>query len=121
MYVITKPNDLEHIPLTFSEVKGILTTRLKNFLNEYQVEDIISFGAFILLESADEITDFRSMLLTEPITAEQIEWVETIQTESGYTVYNICIVRDDIFAVNIFVPDSIINQNIKNIIGRHIV
>lgn len=120
MQIITKLKDTEKMSLTFAEVKGILTTRLQDFLSEYQVEDIVSFGAFILLESPDEINDYKAMQLSEPVTAEKIEWVETIHTENKHTFYNICIVRDDVFAVNIFIPDLFINQNIKNIIRRHI-
>lgn len=120
MKIITRLKDTEEIPLTFTEVKGILTTRLQGFLSEYQVEDIVSFGAFILLESPDEINDYKAMQLSESVTADNIEWVETIRTENNQTFYNICIVRDDVFAVNIFVPNFIADQNIKHIIRRHI-
>ena len=79
---ITKKEHLDEIPLSLNELKGILSFRLSEFLKEYEVEDIVSFGAFIILESNTEINDFKSMMLTEPITADSIEWVETVKTDT---------------------------------------
>ena len=119
MYLITKKEHLDEIPLSLNVLKGILSFRLSEFLKEYEVEDIVSFGAFIILESNTEINDFKSMMLTEPITADSIEWFETVKTDTK-TYYNICIVRDDVFAVNIFVDKSITDGNIQKLIGGYI-
>ena len=51
MYLITNKEHLDEIPLSLNELKGILSFRLSEFLKEYEVEDIVSFGAFIILES----------------------------------------------------------------------
>lgn len=119
MYLITKKEHLNEIPLSLNVLKGILSLRLSEFLNEYEVEDIVSFGAFIILERNTEIDDFKGMMLTEPITADSIEWVETVKTNTK-TFYNICIVRDDVFAVNIFVDKSIADDNILKLTGGYI-
>ena len=66
MYLITNKEHLDEIPLSLNVLKGILSFRLSEFLKEYEVEDIVSFGAFIILESNTEINDFKAMMLTEP-------------------------------------------------------
>ena len=119
MYLITNKEHLDELPLRLKELKGILSFRLSEFLKEYEVCDIVSFGAFIILERNTEIDDFKGMMLTEPITADSIEWVETVKTDTK-TYYNICIVRDDVFAVNIFVDKSITDDSILKLIGGYI-
>ena len=119
MYLITKKEHLNEIPLSLNVLKGILAFRLSEFLKEYEVCDIVFFGAFIILEKHTEIDDFKGMMLTEPITADSIEWVETVKTDTK-TYYNICIVRDDVFAVNIFVDKSITGDSILKLIGGYI-
>lgn len=119
MYLITNKEHLDELPLSLNELKGILSFRLSEFLKEYEVCDIVFFGAFIILEKHTEIDDFKGMMLTEPITADSIEWVETVKTDTK-TYYNICIVRDDVFAVNIFVDKSITGDSILKLIGGYI-
>ncbi len=119
MYLITNKAHLKEIPLSLNELKGILSFRLSEFLKEYEVEDIVSFGAFVVLESHNEIQNFKDMMLTEPITDNNIEWVETVKTDTK-TYYNICVVRDDVFAVNIFVDEILADTNIKKLIGGYI-
>ena len=119
MYLITNKEHLDEIPLSLNVLKGILSFRLSEFLKEYEVCDIVFFGAFIILEKHTEIDDFKGMMLTEPITADSIEWVETVKTDTK-TYYNIFIVRDDVFAVNIFVDKSITGDSILKLIGGYI-
>ena len=54
MIKITKLNEIYNLPLTFNSIKGILISRLEKLITEYNVDDISSFGQFILLESSVE-------------------------------------------------------------------
>lgn len=113
MIKITKLNEIYNLPLTFNSVKGILISRLEKLITEYNVDDISSFGQFILLESSVEIENYKQMNLTEPIVRNDLEWVEIINSE----FINICIVRDDSYSVNIIISNLLIDVNIKHIIG----
>lgn len=108
MIKIVSTNELPNIENEV--VRQYINKLLKWILVEYQDYctdgTINSFGAFFILESANELEDYQTMGLSCPITKDSYEWIDTIDNEH----YNMCIVIDTDKAINIIGKKEFFNK-----------
>lgn len=90
MIKIVSTNELPNIENEV--VRQYINKLLKWILVEYQDYStdgtINSFGAFFILESANELEDYQTMGLSYPITKDSYEWIDNIDDD----YCNMCIV-----------------------------
>lgn len=108
MIKIVSTNELPNIENEV--VRQYINKLLKWILVEYQDYctdgTINSFGAFFILESANELEDYQTMGLSYPITKDSYEWIDNIDDD----YCNMCVVIDSDKAINIISKTEMIRN-----------
>lgn len=108
MIKIVSTNELPNIENEV--VRQYINKLLKWILVEYQDYctdgTINSFGAFFILESANELEDYQTMGLSCPITKDSYEWIDNIDDD----YCNMCVVIDNDKAINIISKTEMIRN-----------
>lgn len=117
MLVATDYHSLDNIKDN-NPLKIIALTYLKELFEMYNINTIEEIGKIILIENPEEINSIKDFGLSEPISADNIEFsniihIKTNTQDSKY--YLGCFLIDNDFAIYVVISENLASENLKAI------
>lgn len=106
------------------DIEDSIGTYIKNkvekLTTEYKVENIDEFGVIFLIESDEDLVNYKLMGFTEPIDKYIPEYITSIDSRDGISdneFLEFCYVLSDGFGVILICKESIFTKSFK--VDRH--
>ncbi len=100
------------------EDKRYLIFFLQDILTLYQCSDLERYGVVYYLETEQDIQNYAKMGLAQSLKETPFEYCEIIELENRHEtvkrLFHACYVVNNDFAIDIFIPENLLDEETKN-------